>query len=141
MLTLLIASFPELQCEQIIEERLEYIKKVKEMPSALALANRRTSEVVDEKDKMYVPHKFRSPDYHSIPFFKDSNDEEASFIDTKKASSISLKETACRTYPCRSSSISSKQPARRTPPPRRSSSIHSTWGMFMYGGKRTLCRM
>jgi hypothetical protein len=69
---LFIASLPELQREQIIGQCLEHLKKIKEMSSALALAHR-CSEVVDEKDKIYVPVMFRSPDYHSISFFKDTN--------------------------------------------------------------------
>jgi hypothetical protein len=95
---MLLAPLPELHHEQILAAHLERLKNVNEMFSALAVAHQCTGvQVVDPEQKVYVPPMFRSPNHHSLPYFKDTNDDvEPSSNDNNSASS--------------------KQPARRTSP-------------------------
>jgi hypothetical protein len=122
---MLLAQLPELLREQILAERLEKLKKEKEMASALAAARRR-SEVLDGEEnvftpaeKIYVPPMFRSPDHQSLPYFKNTNDDVQPSVDV--VDSESTKQPARRTSPRKRNSESSKLPARRTSPRKRNS--------------------
>jgi hypothetical protein len=125
-----LASLPELQREQIIAERLEKLKQAKDMSTALAVAHRHSSvddvgEKVDDVDfeKNYVPPMFRSPDYHTFPFFKDTCDEgtelaksategpNSKLAAAERSNIVSLPSAPPRTSPRRSSIASSDKSA------------------------------
>ncbi len=86
---MLLASLPELHHEQNLADHLERLKNVNEMFNALAVARQHMGvQVVDPEQKVYVLPMFCSPNHHSLPYFKDTNDDvEPSFNDNKSASS------------------------------------------------------
>ncbi len=96
------------------------------MFSALAVVRQCTGvQVVDPEQKVYVPPMFHLPDHHSLPYFKDTNDDvEPSYV----VDSESAKQPARRTSPRKTNSKGSNTISKMNINPKQKSKQNKSKG-------------